>query len=378
MIFWLTSLSGCQNSELDYLTNDREDVFNNVVTTVDDATIVDDGGTIYYYIYSNAIVHVIPSANRIMLIDLLTGNILAESEDIDYLLFEITSLQNGYWGVWGRGSEPEEGWNLENWHFWEESEVYFLVFNRILELVEQFEITDAELLWQRNHATFNYQNRSLVFYFNDWSVWGEEGIYQYNATNHEKTLRVKNNEFYFWNLQHIDESRILFIGSRMNVQTHYYYGMIHLDTGEIQYNSMNFQPKAIIIEGNYALITEHPAGFLQGDDIGFNYRGEVAIFNLKAEESRIIQLEGAESGNALVVNDRYILTGNCMTIRLYDINTGKVVREESILRVPGLEGCLEEIFPFIYKYLVINDAQFAVVFQVSEDEFHTEIFGIEE
>jgi len=377
LVVLLIILVGCENG-LEYL---NETLSSNNTLDNDNSNVENDNSMNDYSLSpSYTISHPIHSenSNQLLLIDILTNNVLVESEEFGYVLLEVFPLSNGYWGAFGRGSEPEEGWDLDDWLLWEEADVKFFVFNESLELVEQFEITDPELLQQRNRATFNYESGNLVFYFNDWSVWGEEGIYQYNATSHEKTLVLKNNEFSFWNLQHIDESQLLFTGSRMGVETHYYYGTIHLSTGEIQYNSINFQPEAIIIEGNYALITEHPTGFLQGDAIGFSYRSEVAVLNLKTGESRVVQLEDEESRQAIVVNDTYILTGNCMVIRLYDINTGEIVREQQVSNFPELERCLEEVFPFVYKYRIVNDAQFAVVFQTAEGVFHTEVFSIEE
>jgi len=137
-----------------------------------------------------------------------------------------------------------------------------------------------------------------------------------------------------------------------------------------------------MVQGNYLLLTENPPPAFQG---GVPH-GKVIIFNLETGEERVLQLEGYESMNAIVIGDRYVLTGTYEHIRLYDIQTNDIVLERqpsvemvSIESEIGANGeLIEGVYPGIHAFLAINNYLYAVIFDIGDGTLHVELIAIEE
>ena len=202
-------------------------------------------------------------------------------------------------------------------------------------------------------------------------------IYSYDVNSHEVNLiREIDEMFFLTNLEIVSHRQLAFLSENLDCTEQKYFGVVNLESGEAQSQQLDFPVSKMIIQGSYLLLTENtPPAFWGGI-----LRGEVIVFNFITGESYIIKLEGYESANAIVIDNRYILTGTHELIRLYDIQTNELILErQPSIEMIHIESTVSEegIYPHIHTFLLVSPGLYAIVFDTGDGSFHVEFVMIE-
>jgi len=326
-------------------------------------------------------------ANSIVLIDLLTNERLADfSVEEDEMVLGFYSFPDHHYNVLVMADidrDEEGGFALSFGGDSDENRTLtFLVLDASLNPIQTFEITDEQLFFGIWNAAVVFVDEEILVYYHDF-MFGS-GLYVYNVNTNSRSLVMEvENGLFLGKIQSTSlPDHLAFQGGRLDDEIHTYYGVIDLESGRIQYSQTDLPTSMMMVQGNYLLLTENPpAAFQRGVP-----RSEVVVFNLVTGEERILQLEGYESMNAIVIGDRYVLTGTYEQIRLYDIQTNdmvlerqpsvEMVRIESEMDADG--ELIEGVYPSIHMFLAINNYLYAVIFDIGDGTLHVELITIEE
>lgn len=329
--------------------------------------------------------HLVLSENKdtLFLVDVLTNEIVNEFwVEGDHLIVSTQTFPGGYYGAFimdgmeivrddegflvSWGSSSTDNLSLSLW-----------LFDADLHVGDRFEITDESLFFEWSRSTVLWIDGAPLIYYHD-SMLGE-GLYVYHATTNSRELVMEmENGFLINQLQPTSMPDLLaFYGSRLGDEIHTYYGVINLETQHMKYAQTDLPVSGMVVQGNYLLLTENPPPSVQG---GVS-RGEVVLFNLTTGEDRIIQLDPHESRGAMVIGDRYVLTGSHEWIRLYDIETNSVrlehppsvemIRIKSEINASGEH--VEGTYPHIHTFLAIEAGLYAVIFDGGDGTLHAEL-----
>ena len=159
-------------------------------------------------------------------------------------------------------------------------------------------------------------------------------LYLYDALSGDVTpfLDETNNDILFdQTLFTEDNEHIVFIGSSVKVEEGAcIYGLIDINTKEITTHvEKKFKATHIEYSGNYASICDN----FNPDGFGGQPNGRVPILNLKTAESFVMQVDTTESASTKITNDgkglfAQKITDDGIRIRLYDVETQKVIKEK--------------------------------------------------
>lgn len=159
-------------------------------------------------------------------------------------------------------------------------------------------------------------------------------LYLYDALSGGVTrfLDETNNDILFDQVLFTeDNEHIVFIGSSVKVEERAcVYGLIDMNTKEITTHvEKKFKATHIEYSGNYASICDN----LNPDGFGGQPNGRVPILNLKTAESFVMQVDTTESASTKITNDgkglfAQKITDDGIRIRLYDVETQKVIKEK--------------------------------------------------
>lgn len=313
--------------------------------------------------------------NSIILINLLDNEALAEFfVEADVRIFDIQQFPSGHYAVLTMAGMEMHGTEGFSWGGEMELTLMLLFLDEELNLVQEFEITDEQLMMGLFVTTLTYSDDRLKIYYAY-----NSSIYFYDASSQETTLITELDEGLFpLNLRLTSMNQLVFLADNLESSTDIYYGVIDLETKNTQYFSTDLPVSDMVVQGSYLLLTENPPPAFQGE----NPRSEVIVFNLITGDQRIIQLEGYESMNAVVVDDHYILTGSHEKIRLYELTTNDIlldieptvemIRIDSKINTEG--ELVEGIYPVIHTFLAVDDGLYAIVFDIGDgtETFHVE------
>jgi len=323
--------------------------------------------------YPESLLHVVNEniENRLTLIDLLTNEVLNEFDIlVDQEVLTIQKLINGYYGILLiEGIEIGDGWFTI--HSDMDLLLTLLVLDGKLNLVQSVEITDEYLISDGLFSvSISNEQESLKIYY----LSGNR-IYYYDVNTRQTNLVSELDEMYLLlNLEVISHNYIAFLGEHVNNPSLKYFGVINLETGEIQSHQLDFPALELIVQGHYLLLTENvPPAFAGGVP-----NGDVVVFNFISGEYNIIQLESYESTQAIVVDNRYVLTGSHKIIRLYDIVSNELVLEQELTIEMTINEETQQ-YPHIHEFLAISERLYAVVFDLGSEveAFHVEFVRIE-
>ena len=320
--------------------------------------------------------------DRIALRSLLTDEVVTEftfSLEEDQVVRDVYEFANGYYGALIVGgfdiSRNEEG-EVIGWSFFGEGDAMFFLFDSELNLVEEYEVTNDDLVSSWSTVVTFENSEILIYYFDKW----ESGLYVYNLMTHTTTqIQIDLDEDILINqLQHtVVSNQLAFIGSRINDEANLYLGMIDLETNQVQYTRTDFDPNEVIISGNYFLLTEGvPPAFMGGVP-----EGKAMIINMLTGEEYLLRVDGYESMRGMVAANRYFLTGSHERIRLYDIATNEMVleREPSVEMLPYVPSSIgpngehiEGVIPHIREFIAVRTGLYVVVFDIGDGTTHLE------
>jgi len=253
-----------------------------------------------------------------------------------------------------------------------EATATFILFDQELNLIEEIEITDTSLMLNHWYSDISADEGQLKIYYPV-----NNRIYAYNLSTHTTEFIVEVElELSYLRLEVI-ANQIVFLAMDSNWDASYC-GVIDLETKQVSFSQMDMLVEQLMVQGDYALLTERLAAFF-----GVPIRGEVVLFNIPTGESRLFTVAEYESTNAIVIADRYVLTGSTSYIRLYDIRTNELVLEQSpsidLTVELGADGDpIDGRRPGIHTFLTVSEGLYAVVFNVGDGTFHVEFIAVEE
>jgi len=318
--------------------------------------------------------------NRVTLVDLLTNETLVEFNiDNDVTMHSVQRLTNNHYGIFTvpkiEGSDSIVMVGGDDGVFFIapdgsliEAKSSFLLLDADLNLIQEFEISDKQLILGLSESTISHTDGHLVIYyaFNN-------NIYVYDLNDHETTLvAILEETALISQLELIIGDQLAFSGSSWENHRATYYGVINLETGETSLLRTDFPVTSMVVSEHYLVFPKNTNSISSS---------EIVLFNLTTEEERMFQLERYESMNATVIAGRYVLTGTYAHIRVYDIETNKImldaVPSKEMARIEANHD-VEEIIPGIETFLRIYDGLYAVVFSVGDGTFHVDLIIIEE
>ena len=326
--------------------------------------------------------------NGISLVDLFTGEIIAEAQFLfeeDQMVREIHEFPDGTYGAFvlsGVDITRDEDGTIAGASWGSDVDLTFFLFDSELNLMQEFAITEERVAWALWGAVVRFVNGEVVIYYHD-RVWGE-GLYVYNVMTHSRDyIEIDIDEEIFIDQLYATAlpNQFAFLGNRINDETHKYYGVIDVETGLVQYSRTDFSVGSMVVNGSYLLLTENPPpAFLGGVP-----ESKVIVFNLITGEERFVQLASYESLYAIVIADRYVLTGSWERIRLYDIQTNELVLD----RQPAVEMIrvyseidadgehVDGVYPHIRQFLTISEGLYGVLFDTGDGTPHVEFIVID-
>ncbi|MCL2560176.1 MAG: hypothetical protein FWE07_06775 [Turicibacter sp.] len=333
-------------------------------------------------------------ADGVVLLDRLTDEALNEvvfSFDEDQLITEIFEFSNGYFGALVlSGLQVDRGEEGDifgmSWSAGADVSASFLLLDAEFYLLQELEITAPEVahVW---FPTAVFEDGEVLIYYQI-SVWGsiEPGLYAYNATtNTRERVDIELDEELSFRLYTTGTPhQFAFLATRLDDEIHTYYGVLDIETGEVQDERTTLPIGILIINGNYFLLTENPVPALMGGVPD----SQVIVFDMRTGASHTVQLEGYESLWAMVVADRYVLTtsDDDLHMRLYDIQTSELVLDQApaVALLPREDGLVEDgrylggsIHPHVRDFIPMGAGIYAVVFDIGDGTLHTEFITID-
>ena len=294
------------------------------------------------------------------LVDLLTNDVMAEFSIDNVRLFGVSQLSMKYYSAFGLSGIEEDNLSftitdLDIPYL----ELSLFILDDMLNIIEEIEITDSALIMTNHIAAVSYEQDRLLIYYPDWQC-----IYVYNVNEQVSTRVVSMEEDIFLNqVRVISANELAFTARGFDDDVNFYYGLINLETLEIQlFYEAHFHQHQMIVYGYNLILTD-------------DSRSEIIVLNLLTRENRIIQLDNNESQNVKLVGDgRFILTRygrwhptHYSRIRLYDIETLEILLEHEI--TADDLGVSEEIL--LLEFIEIDKGVYGIVIGAENMEFYT-------
>ena len=271
------------------------------------------------------------NGERFKLIDLFASDLVNEFllEDEALTIIERYDLEGGYKGLLAI-SGFENGTLAINHDNLEEFRLVLYLFDEQLHLVEIVEISDKQMIMNRNSIAVSYENEELILYY---AGFFSGRIYAYHTTLQETTFifELEDEALVLSELYSTPMNQIAFKAYHIDVEVMTYYGFLDLETLEVElFDIADFQVFQMDIYGNHLLLTENQA---------MSSQNKIITVNLLTGENRYHQLEENDSQNAqLIANDRLIVTTHYeweleeyIRIRVYDFMSEEILFEHRIL-----------------------------------------------
>ena len=276
--------------------------------------------------------HISAYQNQITLLDLVTGEILAnydfnEEERID----EVWDLGDGFYAAWGGGWRNHPQGFVEN-------DFRIVIFDENLTPLETL-LYDDEELPMLFLSVLRFVDGELFVYGPDnrninWDTDSTTNLLRINVHTEEIDIlfEVELSLFFY---EFIDDQQILVFDQITDWaagRVHTQYGVLNLETGEIQsFVREGFAQGHIDFHGSKVLIAER--------HVTVEVENEVIVFDLEDMSSEFIQLEHEESRWArFSLDGHHIVTINeeAYVFRKYDLN-GAIIAEVDIERHPSID-----------------------------------------
>lgn len=279
----------------------------------------------------------------VVLIDLLTGNELAEfSVESGQMIWNFFDFGKGYFGALisnltdaGMMWDMNEGTDgathdEENWRY--------LIFDTALNIVDEILITDDYLQSMTGHfiTYVSYQAGQLMVYYI--THLEAQTVYSYNTHTGatEIFLEVDDVTLFFGDIQMISTEYLAFRGTRLGDEVSVYYGFVDLEHHEITvFSESDFRATSsmngLIVSGSYLLINEEfSAPTMGGGNVLTVDRGEVLVAHAETGNHYVVQLDGMESVWAnLSKNGSHVVTVDetGSYFRKYEVVSGNLAYE---------------------------------------------------
>ena len=323
-----------------------------------------------------------------MLLNALTLDILAELVvEEETWLFGPIELGSDFYGVFGSlgtgGLMTDEGvfTYLSDGTLTEANVVFHLV-DEALNVIDTFDIIDPQLISNYFRSIISYENGILLFYYLDWG-----GIYVYNAKTQETSHIMAAGDFIFHRIILTPNNELAFVASTIKDEEHMHYGIIDLETGNINFSSeTDLNIYDLFIDGEN-IVLRYSASH-DGSEGGF------IVVNVLTYESDILPLADDDGMNAkLISNGQLILARHTEwsisplpRVRVYDRYAMTILFEHEMTVADLNLEAGEEIF--YNEFVAVTENIYALVIGISTSDglgfdldsvrFHTTFIVIEE